>query len=748
MPQVRSLSPAPANPGRPDRLDPVTSPTGPLLQLAQACGVMTEYADWRGRQVQVSAETIEAVLQAMGVDTRDPERALERKEQEPWLRMLPPTVVTVAGRSTWVPVHVVDGEPVEVWVELEDGSARRAEQVDHWVEPREIDGSRIGEATFATPGDLPLGYHVLRARSGDTESHAHLVVTPAWLGLPGPPSGGSSGGGAPRRWGFATQLYSVRSSGSWGLGDLTDLTDLAVWSASELGADYVLINPLHAAEPLAPLEPSPYLPSSRRFFNPIYLRPERVPEYAALPQPERDAVDQLVAQLPPWLTPQDPVDRDAAWTAKRAALRIVHAAPRSAGRELDYAAYRAREGKALTDVATWSVLAEDHGNDAREWPEDFRTPGSPAVATFAQEHADRVDFQCWLQWLLDEQLQQTQAKATNAGMALGVVHDLAVGVHPGGADAWRLHDVYAQGVQVGAPPDPYNQLGQDWTQPPWRPDRLAELGYQPFRDLIRAVLRHAGGVRVDHILGLFRLWWIPVGGPPDEGTYVRYDHEALVGVLALEAHRAAAVVVGEDLGVVPPETRAFLSSRGVLGTSVLWFERGHDGRPLPAESWREWSLASVTTHDFPPTAGYLVGDQVRLQHQLGILEGDLDEELAAAQAQVADWLEEVRRRGLLADREPTSDEVVEALHGYLALTPARLLCVALTDAVGDRRTQNQPGTTDEYPNWRVPLAGPDGVPLPLEEVFTSSRAAALASTVRKHANGAAPAPGDQPAGPR
>ena len=698
----------------------MTSPTGPLVALAHAYGVMTEYVDWRGELVRVSGETIEAVLRAMGVDTTDPEAARALKEDEPWLRMLPPSVVTVQGRQRWVPVHVTHGDPVDVWVELEDGGVRRTDQVSHWVEPREIGGRVIGEATFAVPLDLPLGYHRLVARSGDTETAAPLVVTPAWLGLP-------EHADRRRLWGFATQLYSVRSAGSWGLGDLTDLTDLAVWSASELGADYVLVNPLHAAEPLAPLEPSPYLPSSRRFFNPIYLRVERIPEYAALPPEERDAVDRLGAELSPWLGPEDPVDRDASWTAKRAALRIVHAAPRSVGRELDYAAYRRREGDALADFATWNVIAEDHGNDVREWPDELRRHDSPAVVRYAAEHAERIDFECWLQWLLEEQLQQAQAKAEAAGMRLGVMHDLAVGVHPGGADAWRLQDVYAQGVQVGAPPDPYNQLGQDWSQPPWRPDRLAELGYQPLRDLIGAVLRHAGGVRVDHILGLFRLWWIPVGGPPNEGTYVRYDHEAMVGVLALEAHRAQAVVVGEDLGVVPPEARDYLASRGILGTSVLWFEQDGD-RPRPAEHWREWSLASVTTHDFPPTAGYLVGDQVRLQHRLGLLQGDLDDELAEARAQVDQWLDEVARRGLVVEGADT-DEVVGALHRYLTLSPARLLCVALTDAVGDRRTQNQPGTTDEYPNWRVPLAGPDGVPLPLEDVFASERAAALAACV-------------------
>jgi 4-alpha-glucanotransferase len=301
-------------------------------------------------------------------------------------------------------------------------------------------------------------------------------------------------------------------------------------------------------------------------------------------------------------------------------------------------------------------------------------------------------------------------------------------VHPGGADAWRLRTTYATGIQVGAPPDPFNQVGQNWSQPPWRPERLAELAYAPFRDLIASVLRHAGGIRVDHIIGLFRLWWIPEGRPPSEGTYVRYDHEAMIGVLALEAHRAGAVVVGEDLGVVEPSAREYLASRGVLGTSILWFERDDQGRPLPAEKWREYCLASVTTHDLPPTAGYLTGEHVKLRDRLGLLTRPLGEETAADEEERESWLAEVRFRGLLpegADIERT----VEALHAYLTLTPSRLLCVSLADAVGDRRTQNQPGTTDEYPNWRVPLSGPDGQLLLLDDVLTSARAAALARTV-------------------
>jgi 4-alpha-glucanotransferase len=705
----------------------VTSPTGPLVELAHAYGVMTEYADFRGTPVRVSAETIEAVLAAMDVDVSHPERALAERDLERWRWMVPPCLVVVQGQESTCWVHVVDGDPARLEVELEDGMWRRLDQLDHWVDPRDVDGTRVGEATFALPADLPLGYHTLHASSDESRVTGTLIVTPAWLGLPdGRDDGRDDGGGDARSWGFATQLYSVRSRGSWGVGDLADLGTIATWSAG-LGADYVLVNPLHAAEPLPPLEPSPYLPSTRRFFNPLYLRVEQIPEHADLPPAGRATVEELRSQVPPGLSVDSAIERDPAWAAKRAALLLVHGVPRSPEREAAYAAFRDREGEALLQYATWSVLAEEHGNDARSWPAELQDAHGEPVAAFAATHADRVDFAMWLQWVLDEQLQAAQANAVAAGMRLGTMHDLAVGVHPGGADAWRLRDVYAGGVRVGAPPDPYNQLGQNWSQPPWRPGRLAELAYQPFRDLIGAVLRHAGGVRVDHVIGLFRLWWIPEGMPADQGTYVHYDHRALVGVLALEARRAGAVVVGEDLGVVAPEARGYLRERGILGTSILWFERDGEA-PLPAERWREWCLASVTTHDLPPSAGYLAGDHVRLQHRLGLLTGDLDDELAAAAADRETWLAEVRRRtGLAPDADV--DETVLALHRYLALTPARLLCVALTDAVGDRRTQNQPGTVDEYPNWRVPLAGPDGVPLLLEDVVDSTRAAAMASAV-------------------
>ena len=701
----------------------VTSSPAALDDLAASYGIATHYTDWRGRPVDVPEESVRDVLTALGVDAGDPAAALARTQQEPWRRMLPPCLVVTGGEVGVVEVHVPHGEPAELTLALETGGHRVLRQTDRWVDPREVDGRLVGAASFEVPRDLPLGYHNLRARSGETTASATLIVTPAWLGLPEAMAERQS-------WGFAAQLYSVRSRRSWGVGDLVDLADLAVWSAAELGADYVLVNPLHAAEPVAPMEPSPYLPTSRRFFNPLYLRVERIPEYVDLPGVEGTRVDDLARHVHTDLDGADVIDRDTSWTAKRAALQLVHAVPRSAGRAIDLAAYRARHGRALRDFATWSVIAQEHGNDARAWPAELQDVDSDAVARYARTHAADVDFEIWLQWVLDEQLQHAQAKAVTAGMTLGTMHDLAVGVHPGGADVWRLRSTYATGMQVGAPPDPFNQIGQNWSQPPWRPDRLEELAYAPFRDLIAAVLRHAGGVRVDHIIGLFRLWWIPEGRPPSEGAYVRYDHEAMIGVLALEAQRAGAVVVGEDLGVVEPSARDYLRARGILGTSILWFERDGAGEPLPAERWREYCLASVTTHDLPPTAGYLAGEHVALRDRLGLLTRPLAEEVAADDAERESWLAEVQARGLLpegADPEAT----VEALHRYLTLTPARLLCVALTDAVGDRRTQNQPGTTDEYPNWRVPLSGPDEQPLLLEDVLASARPAALARVVAR-----------------
>jgi 4-alpha-glucanotransferase len=325
-----------------------------------------------------------------------------------------------------------------------------------------------------------------------------------------------------------------------------------------------------------------------------------------------------------------------------------------------------------------------------------------------------VGFHAWLQWLLDQQLDAAQRAATDAGMAIGVVHDLAVGVHPGGADAWLHQDLYAQGMRVGAPPDEFNQRGQDWGQPPWRPDRLVAAGYGPYRALLRTTLRHAGGLRLDHAMQVSRLWWVPEGGSPADGAYVRYDRAAMLAIMAEEARAAGAVIIGEDLGTVEPGFREDLAARDIFGTSLLWFERDEAGRPKPPGEWRPLSLATVGSHDMPPIRGFRHGDHIALRESLGLLTRPVAEERSEHERQLGEWLELLRAEGLLAADD--DEAVVAALHAFLARTPARLIGVALTDAVGERRTQNQPGTSDEYPNWRIPLAGPDGVPLRLEDL--------------------------------
>ncbi|MDO4784296.1 MAG: 4-alpha-glucanotransferase [Propionibacteriaceae bacterium] len=696
-----------------------------LAELAARFDIATEFWDWKGRLTEVSEETIVSVLRSLEVDASTPESAraaLKELDDKAWRRTLPPCVVTEEGRGVHVNVHVRAGAGVVVHIRLEDGTTRPAWQTENWTPDREVDGEWRGEATFWLGADLPLGYHRIVARSDDQTAESLLIVTPSFVGFPAAMRGR-------RIWGYAAQLYSVRSKRSWGIGDLTDLADLAVWSATQQYAGYVLINPLHASQPAPPLEPSPYLPSTRRYINPIYIRPDAIPEFADLGRADRRAVRGIRKKLRRSLNGDAQIMRNEVWQAKIEALRVVYTAGLSPARQMAFEDFIRREGRALRDFAIWSVLTLEHGRNWRDWPAELQRPTSPEVAEFYRSHADEVRFYMWLQWIAETQVSSAQATAKDVGMPIGLIQDLAVGVDRDGADTWMLHDVFAQGASVGAPPDPFNQTGQDWGQPPWRPDRLADLGYAPFRAVVNAALRHAGGVRVDHIIGLFRLWWVPDGKLPCEGTYVRYDHEALVGILALEAYRAQALVIGEDLGTVEPWVRDYLARRGILGTSVLWFEGDEQGQPLDAERWREYCMASVTTHDLPPTAGYLAGDHIRLRHRLGLLTEGLDEELEHSAREQSGWVNKLRASGVLDEGACDPSEITLAMHRYLTRTPSKVLNVALTDAVGDRLTQNQPGTIDEYPNWRVPLSHPDGRPMSLEEVFESASANEIAAVV-------------------
>jgi 4-alpha-glucanotransferase len=473
------------------------------------------------------------------------------------------------------------------------------------------------------------------------------------------------------------------------------------------------------------MTPSPYLPTTRRFLHPLYIRPEDIPETAYLPIAERSLVEWQAEMARPLSVDPGPIDRDASWTAKKVALEVIHAAPRSAARQDRLDQFRAEQGEGLEDFAAWCALAEHFG--AEPWPPEALDKHSELVARLRVELADRVDFYCWLQWVADDQLAAAQATARRAGMRMGIMHDLAVGVHQTGADAWALGDVLAGRAAVGAPPDMYNQQGQDWSEPPWRPDALARAAYRPFRDLLRTVLRNAGALRVDHVIGLFRLWWIPRGRGAREGAYVRYDHEALIGILCLEAQRAGAVVIGEDLGTFEPWVRDYLSDRGVLGTSVLWFEH-EDGGVMPPEHYRRLALATVTTHDLPPTAGYLAGEHVDLRHRLGLLTEPLEKVRSDARVERDRMVAVMRERGLISDGS-SEREVIEALHRLVLASPSVLVGVSLADAVGERRAQNQPGTDQEYPNWRVPLADASQRPVMLDEIFDHPRLRSLVAVL-------------------
>jgi 4-alpha-glucanotransferase len=506
------------------------------------------------------------------------------------------------------------------------------------------------------------------------------------------------------------QLYALRSQKSWGIGDLADLREFMGWTAAEHGAGAVLLNPLNAPGPTHPVQPSPYTPSSRRFANPLALRIEDLEAYRRAEPSTRAEVDAL--RVAPDTAR---IDHDLVWAAKRTALELLW---REEGRPCPLDESRSSDG--LRDWATYCALAERHGGRWPQWPERLRDVNGTAVIAARRELAPRIAFHAWVQQQCAQQLGAVRDAARNAGMALGVLHDLPVGVDSDGADAWALADMLAAGVHVGAPPDNFTPRGQDWGLPPWRPDRLAATGYTALRDMLRAILVHADALRIDHVAGLWRLWRIPPGDTPDRGTYVHYDAEAMLAVLALEAHRAGATVVGEDLGTVEPEVTEALGANGMLGCALSWFTRDESApnQPLlPAWRWPTRAVASLSTHDLPTAAGFFRGEHVRVRADLGLLD-DVPAEAATAEREKAEWLALLDSEGLLPD-DPDEAAIISAMHRFLAATPSRLKLISPYDIVAEPRQPNLPGTIDEYPNWRLPL------PQTLEQLRADPRVAEI-----------------------
>jgi 4-alpha-glucanotransferase len=630
-----------------------------LEELAAAHGVAIWYRDAQRRRVDVDPDVVCRVLGLLGISANTPAQVRDAlaatREPKP-----PGTVVLRQGQRQEIrkPAVLIDEQGSELPVDT------------------------------ALPADLALGWYTL---ARDDQRTTVLIAPPA---LPEPR----------RTWGWMLQLYALRSTRSWGLGDLADLREFITWTASAHDSGAVLVNPLHAVTPTSPVQPSPYSPSSRRFVNPLYLRITDIGSYQSGDPSLRAEVDALWAGSSGEL-----IDYEAVWQAKRAALEFLWRAE---------GAPHPAMSDGLRDFATFCALAQRHGPYWSRWPIELRHPAS------ASADPQQVAFHAWVQQRCTEQLAATRDAARR--MAIGVIHDLAVGVDPEGADAWALQDVLATGVSVGAPPDTFNQKGQDWGLPPWRPDRLAATGYAAYRDMLRAVLAHADGLRIDHVAGLWRLWWVPPGASPDQGTYVHYDAEAMLAALAVEAHRAGAMVIGEDLGTVEPEVTEALAQQRMLGSAVLWFARDEDvpGTPLlPPQRWPQRAAASISTHDLPTALGFLRGEHVRARAVLGLL-NDEAAEWAQARAQRAELVALLRTEGLLGAETATENEIVVAMHTLLARTPCQLVLASPYDVVGEIRQPNLPGTTVEYPNWRLPL------PVTLEELQRDPRVEQVVSALR------------------
>ncbi|WP_197378731.1 4-alpha-glucanotransferase [Mycolicibacterium mengxianglii] len=658
-----------------------------LRRLAAAHGVATSYRNERREPVEVDADVVIRVLGLLDVDAgteADRRRELAALDERARSGALAPTI---AVRLTGEP-HPLPGA----------------------VQLVGEDGNRI-DVHDELPADLPVGWYRLHTNDGQEVT---LVAAPPQVPM------------APATWGWMLQLYGLRSARSWGIGDLGDLREFVDWTATEHGAGAVLLNPLHAPGPTHPVQPSPYTPSSRRFANPLALRIEDIEAYRRADPGTRAEVDALRVAAD-----TARIDHDLVWAAKRDALELLW---RSVGRPDPVAESLGSEvSEGLRDWATYCALAERHGGRWTQWPEPLRDVRSPAVAAARRELAPRLAFHAWVQQRCAEQLTSVRDAARDAGMAVGVLHDLAVGVDAEGADAWALADVLATGVSVGAPPDNFTPRGQDWGLPPWRPDRLAATGYAALRDMLRAVLDHADGLRIDHVAGLWRLWWIPPGEGPDRGTYVHYDADTMLAVLALEAHRAGAIVVGEDLGTVEPEVTEALASNEMLGCAVAWFTRDESapGEPLlPPSKWPSRAAASISTHDLPTAAGFLRGEHVRARADLGLLD-DVSSEQATAERERVEWLAMLRSEGVLAaePEEPAEAAIISAMHRLLAATPSRLKLISPYDVIAEPRQPNLPGTVDEYPNWRLPL------PETLEQLRADPRVAEITAAFREASAG-------------
>ena len=658
----------------------------PLIRLAKLVGVATSYVGMSHDYHEIEDDVLVAVLGALGIDASNDEainQSITSIKSERETRVVAPTVLHIVGKESKVEVHGGMFDVPEASITLENGkqftgkiSREGGEKIAH-----EIDGSFFFTSYLVLPADLPEGYHTLEVTVGSEAETATVISAPEKIELLDDMKNGSL-------WGVDEPAVLHPFQGILGRGRLRRSEDHAGrGQKKKTGSDFMLINPMHAAEPVPPLTPSPYLPISRRFINFSYIRPESMPEYLTLSHEDRAEVDALHEQVESLNDDARLIDRDAMWRVKKHALWVIYKAGRTKARQAEFDRYLAECGDEIESYATWCLCYDKWGapsDNADNWVRKYNRD-SEEVAQLREKFPDTLEFYRWLEWVATDQLHAAQQAARKAGMKIGIVADMAVGVHPAGSDVWWNPERFAKGATVGAPPDMFNQQGQDWSQPPLNPIALEQTGFRVYRDMVHGMFANAGAVRIDHILGLFRLWWIPEGKPATDGTYVHYDSDVMLGILALEASRAGGVVVGEDLGVVPAYVSKSLSEHGILGCAVEWFEQ-MDGVFRTPKDWRPYALASVNTHDMPPAAGYLEYGHVKLREQLGLWSGPVEEFQKSANRRAQCHAEHAGRGGLSRTRllwmtkPPTKNEIIDALYRGLKGSPCKLMAASIVDA--------------------------------------------------------------------
>lgn len=717
-----------------------------LMQLAAHCGIAAEYNDIWGTRHATSENTLRALLAAMHFPAEaDPSILLNNLNEQEWRRPLPPVMVLQTGSAPAVPLSLPvtrTGNPHRWILTPEDGMPMTGEFLP--AELPRLGEQHLGSANFQR-GELNLpplvtpGYYHLEVeqpgREGQNKTAMTLIVAPPNCYQPEAVQGES------RVWGPTVQLYGLRSRHNWGIGDFGDLRTLVDLSA-EAGGGIIGVNPLHALFPDDPARISPYSPSSRCFINVLYIDVEAVPEFA-----ECDAARNLVASESfqgrlRRLRASELVAYDEVSTAKHEVLNIVyrhfrnHHLANDSDRARAFRQFREKRGTELEFHARFEALQEHFRRDNPAiwgwpaWPEEYRHPQAPAVAAFATEHAGAIEFFVWLQWLADEQLSAVGRQSSRRGLGVGLYQDLAVGVNPGGSEAWAWQDAFAIGAYVGAPPDDFNLAGQDWGLPPLVPHRLREAAYVPFIDVLRANMHHCGALRIDHVMQFMRLFCVPVGISPTQGAYVAYPLDDFLGIIALESQRNRCMVIGEDLGTVPDGFRPRLATIGMLSYRPFLFERNEDGGFKPPAEYSRQALVSVSTHDLPTISGFWKGSDLDTRSTLQLFPSDDQrDKLVVERAQDrARFLIALEREGLLpsgASVYPNATPVITpalmvAIHAYLARTQAQILVVQPEDILGIIEQTNLPGSfDDQHANWRRRL------PLDLENWLEDGRFAAV-----------------------